>query len=230
MSTLSALRNLHGLRRLRSASVPAPPAPTPVAEPAEPMSPPEPEATEVEFAAYAEDCRISGFLHLDAERLTDTLNEHEEFVLHDVLVTALEDGRATEARELRVRRDEILAVRAAGPRGNPGRRSRSRPSPVTLQTGPYTIHGYLHAPPGADPIQQLRRRKPMVPLTEAWIEYVSGGQSHRGRVGTIVVNREVVDWIVPARDEEVHVPDLPAETTPDPLAKDLTGYILTGSE
>ncbi len=213
------------LRRFRgAASTPPLGAEQPAPEPGG-----EPERAEVEFAAYAEDCRLFGFLRLDEERLSDTLNEHARLELTDVLVVALDDGRGREEHALTVERDELLAVRAAGPRGNPARRGRTRPYPVTLQTGPYTIHGHLHTLPGADPMQLLRLRKPMVPLTEAWIEYVAAGETHRARVGTIIINRPLLDWIRPSRDDEVGLPDLPAETAPDPHAKDLTGYIYAGS-
>ena len=198
-------------------------------EPADEATPAPPEV-EVEFAGYAEDCRIFGFWRHDAERLSDALNAQEEYMLQHVLVAALDDGHTTEARDLLVRRDEVLAIRAAGPRGNLARRSRTRPAPVTLQTGPYTIHGYLHGPPGADAVRQVNRRKPMVPLTEAWIEYLAGGGLHRARVGPIIVNHEILDWIRHSRDEEVHMPGLPVENTIDPHAKDLTGYILTWQE
>lgn len=189
-----------------------------------------PRPQEVEFAGYAEDCRIFGFWRHGAERLSDALNDNEEFLLYDVLLASLEDGHTSDAREFLVRRDELLAVRGAGPRGNIARRSRTRPSPITLQTGPYTIHGYLHAPPGADAVRQIRRRKPMVPLTEAWIEYPAGGALHRARVGPIIVNHETLDWIRHSRDEEVSTPGLPAESKIDPHAKDLTGYITTWQE
>lgn len=202
-----------------------------VGEPAPDQAEPEaqfvPKPQEVEFSAYAEDCRIFGFWRHDGERLSDALNATDEFLLHDVLLSALEDGRTTDAREFLVQRQEILAVRGAGPRGNVARRARTRPTPVTLQTGPYTIHGYLHGPPGADAVRQIRRRKPMVPLTEAWIEYLAAGSLHRARVGPIIVNHEAFDWIRHSRDEEVSTPSLPAETTIDPHAKDLTGYITT---
>ena len=184
---------------------------------------------EVEFAGYAEDCQIFGFLRLDAERLSDALNVHEQVRLVDVLLVALEDGRSIPAQELWVAREELLAVRASGPRGNPGRRSRTRPYPVMLQSGPYQIHGYLHGPPGADLIRQLARRKPMVPLTEAWIMYHAAGQEHRARVGTIIVNHELLDWVRPAREEEVVIPSLPMEPYLDSRAKDLTGYIWSDS-
>ncbi len=193
----------------------------------EPEFEPAPNPPEVEFAGYAEDCRIFGFWRHDAERLSDAVNAHEEYLLHDVFLAALHDGHTIDARELLVRRDELLAVRGAGPRGNVARRTRTRASPIILQTGPYTIHGYLHGPPGADAVRQIRRRRPMVPLTEAWIEYPAGGELHRARVGPIIVNHEAFDWIRPSRDEEVRMPDLPAESVIDPHAKDLTGYILT---
>lgn len=220
---LTALRNRLGQRTV------APNAP-------KPTSPPESEdergeaTVEVEFAAYAEDCRIFGFWRHGAERMSDALNGAEEYVLHDVLVAALEDAHTTEAREFTVQRDELLAIRAAGPRGNTARRSRVRPSPITLQAGPYTIHGYVHAPPGADPLRQIRRRKTMVPLTETWMEYTTAGQIHRARVGVLVVNMAWVDWVRMSRDEEVRLPGLPAEAAPDPRAKDLTGYIRTSAD
>ena len=203
------------------------PDPPDVDEPqADPLPPISPLQREEEFAAYTEDCRIFGFIQLDSERLTDTLNEREEFRLDSVLLVALDDGRAVEARELVVRRDEVLAIRAGGPRGNMARRSRTRPSPVILKIGPYTIHGYLHVPPGADPLQHIRHRKPMVPLTSAWIEYRANGEDHRARIGTIIVNRQLVEWVDRSRDEDVRM-DLPVEQRYDPRAKDMTGYVRT---
>lgn len=216
---------LQGLRRhVRPVEAPEP-------EPAVPVDL-EPEAAsmpgrEVEFAAYAEDCRVIGFTRLTGDRMSDMLNEESEFTLTDVMIVRLDDGVATQLLKLNVKREEVLAVRAAGPRGDPARRSRRRPYPITLQTGPYTIHGYVHGLPGADPLQQIRRRMPMVPLTESWIEYRSGSQNHRARVGTIVVNHELWDWVRLSRDDEIHLPNLPAETQPDPRAKDLTGHIHT---
>ncbi|CAN5260485.1 hypothetical protein BH23CHL9_BH23CHL9_13330 [soil metagenome] len=179
---------------------------------------------EEEFAAYTEDCRIFGFLQLETERLTDALNQQEEFALESVLLVALEDGRAVEAREMVVRRDELLAVRACGSRGNAARRSRTRPSPVIVKTGPYIIHGYVHAPPGADPLQHIRSRKAMVPLTGAWIEYQASGDHHRARIGTIIVNRELIEWADRTRAEDIRI-QLPVEAKIDPRAKDMTGHV-----
>jgi hypothetical protein len=182
----------------------------------------------VEFVAYGEDCVLSGVARLASDRLTDMLNDHDEYQLVDVLVEGLTSERAVEVREVLVRRDELLLVHAAGPRGNQDRRHRTRSHPVAIQLGPYHVRGYLHALPGADPVQSIRRRKPMVPLTDAWIEFQTATGRQRRRVGTVVVNREQVDWIVPAIDDEVEMPDLPLSADKGPLLKDFTGALFEG--
>lgn len=179
---------------------------------------------EFEFSAYTEDCRVFGFIHLVGERLSDALNELEEIRLDSVLLVALEDNRAVEMRELMVARDELIVVRASGPRGNAARRVRTRPSPVAVKAGPYLIRGYVHGPPGGDPVLRFRTQRPMVPLTEAWIEYEAGGAQHRARVGPLIVNTAFVDWVERATDTDVRV-DLPVEMRIDPRAKDMTGNV-----
>jgi len=183
---------------------------------------------QVEFVAYGEDCLLSGVVRLASDRLTDMLNDHDEYQLVDVLVEELAGGRAVEVKEVLVRRDELLLIHAAGPRGNQDRRHRTRSHPVAIQIGPYHIRGYLHALPGADPVQAIRRRKPMVPLTDAWIDFASAAGRQRRRVGTVVVNREQIDWIVPAIDDEVEMPDMPLSAEKGPLLKDFTGALFDG--
>jgi hypothetical protein len=200
-------------------------------EPAETLEPPRDIARatqQVEFVAYGEDCVLSGTLSMETDRLTDMLNDHDEYLLVDVLVEGLTDERAVEVTEVLVRRDELLLVHAAGPRGNQDRRHRTRSHPVAMQMGPYHVRGYLHALPGADPVQAIRRRKPMVPLTDAWIEFPSPSGRQRRRVGTVVVNREQIDWIVPAIDDEIEMPDLPLSADKGPLLKDFTGALFDG--
>jgi hypothetical protein len=183
---------------------------------------------QVEFVAYGEDCILSGMVRMEADRLTDMLNDHDEYLLVDVLVESLAVERAVEVREVLVSRDELLMVHATGPRGNEDRRHRTRSHPVAIQMGPYHVRGYLHALPGADPVQAIRRRKPMVPLTDAWIEFPSVAGRQRRRVGALVVNREQIDWIVPAVDDEVEMPDLPLSADNGPLLKDFTGSLFEG--
>jgi hypothetical protein len=186
-----------------------------------------PAPPEVEFVAYGEDCVLSGRLAMPADRLTDLLNAHDQYVLVDVLVERLADGSAIEVHELAISRDEILVVHATGPRGNPSRRQRTRQHPIAVRLGPYEVRGYIHALPGSDPIDSLRRRNPMVPLTEAWVEYSAGGTVQRRHVSSLVINRELMDWAVEASDEEIQLPELPvSDEDRGPLVKDFTGLVL----
>lgn len=189
-----------------------------------------PAPSRVEFVAYAVDCLVSGRVQMTADRLTDVLNEHDEYELVDVLVERLEDGVAMEVSQFVVTRDELLLVRANGRRGDKGRRLRTRPHPVAIKIGPYHVRGYLHAVPGADPVTVMLRRKPIVPLTDAWVEYETVFGRHRDRFATVLVNREQADWIVPARDDQVEMPDIPLATSETGLlAKDFTGLITSAS-
>lgn len=199
------------------------------AAPTEPVDEPPPDVApatqQVEFVAYGEDCVLSGMVRMETDRLTDMLNDHDEYLLVDVLVESLTEERVVEVKEILVHRDELLLVHATGPRGNQDRRHRTRSHPVAIQMGPYHVRGYLHALPGADPVQAIRRRKPMVPLTDAWIEFPSNTGRQRRRVGAVVVNREQIDWIVPAVDDEIEMPDLPLGADGGPLLKDFTGRL-----
>jgi hypothetical protein len=180
---------------------------------------------ELEFSAYTEDCRLFAFVRLAGERLSDALNETDEVALQSALLIALEDNRAVELHELVVRRDELIVVRASGPRGNAARRIRTRPAPVAVKLGPYLVRGYVHGPPGGDPLRRFRGGRTFVPMTNAWIEYVAAGQRHRARVGPVIVNTTFLDWAERATDTDVRQ-DLPVEMRIDPRAKDMTGAVL----
>ena len=180
----------------------------------------------VDFVAYAADCILSGRVRLAADRLTDMLNQHDEIDLVDVMVERLDGLGVVEVKEVLVLREEILLVHATGPRGSHARRRRTRQHPLAMKLGPYAVRGNLHALLGADPLLAIRRRRPMVPLTDAWIEYVSGGEHERRRVAALVVNRDQIDVIEHALDEAVELPEMPIQSDPGPLVKDFTGHIM----
>lgn len=182
----------------------------------------------IEFVAFGEEVLLSGRLRLSAERLTDMLNEHDEFQLTDVMVDRLDGQPAMEVDEVLVRRDEILLVQATGPRGTQGRRRSTRQHPVDLQTGPYHVQGFLHALPGSDPITSMRRRETMVPLTDAWIEFGVGNIRQHRPVGTLLVNRERLTWFKGVVDEKIASPALPGVKATEPAPDDATGDVVSG--
>lgn len=149
--------------------------------------------TPIEFIGYAADCRVEGRLELEDARLADLLNREQTITLRDVLVTSHHDGQCHQLDQLQVERDELEAVVASGPRGDPARRLATRPNGVEMRVGSYVAEGYMHAPPTANPVRNLQRRPPMVALTDAIIEYRFCDQPVAERFPTILVNRTYAD-------------------------------------
>ena len=189
---------------------------------------PPPQATSsprlVDVVVYAEDCILSAQVALTADRLSDMLNDTGIVELTNVLVEALKDENPFEVRELQVSREEILLVHAGAPRGDPGRRHRTRQHPIVAKAGPYVVRGYLHSLPGTDAIASLRRRKPMIALTDAVIEYTIRSNPHERRAGVLILNQAGTDWVVEGHEAEIVMPEIPVDTTGS-LLKDFTGEI-----
>jgi hypothetical protein len=161
------------------------------------------EAPLVRFAAYASHHRISGWVRLRADRLTDLLNAHDGLLLTEVEIEDLDDGTHHRSDRIQVATRELVAVHAAGPRGDEARRHRTRSHPVAVRIGAYLVAGHVHADPGVDPLRSIHDRPPMVPLTDAWLEYWTDGAPRRQGIGTIIVNRDAADSIELVTDDEL---------------------------
>ena len=176
----------------------------------------------VELTVYADDSVVFGRLPLTADRVTDLMNDGTEFEFTDTYLQSLDDSHGLLVRTVVVARTEIFAVAVAGPRGDPTRRTRTRPIPVEIRVGRYDVSGNIHVVPGTDPIVGFRRRKVMVPLTEATIAFDGPGGRTISRFGTVLVNRELTAWIAPASRSDVRPPELIPELAGSGLAKDFT--------
>ena len=172
----------------------------------------------VQFVAFDGHHRMFGWVHLRADRLTDLLNAHDDLLLTDAEIESLEGGATRSVDEILIRSGELIAVHASEPRGNEARRRLTRTHAIAIQSGNYLIGGYLHAPPGSDPIVSLGERPRMVPLTDAWIEYWSGGERTKQSSGTIIVNRDLVDWMRVVTDADLFGGLLRPTPTPDRMA------------
>ena len=167
------------------------------------------ERGEVDFFAYSEDCILSGRTVLDGDRLTDMLNENDEYALIGVTVERFDGGPPMEVDELVVQRDEVWLVHASGPRGNAERRHRTSQQHVAIKMGQYAVRGFYHALPGTDPVSAIRRRKPMVPLTGVRIEYTIAGEPREVRVDTVIANRDLMEWVETIEPDRVEFPVRP---------------------
>lgn len=199
------------------------------AAPDEPEGPPEPATVPlVELTVFSGDSIACGQLSLSAHRVTDLMNDHDAFEFVDTSLQSLDDGRRLVVHDVVIARDEIFAVAVSGPRGDPIRRTRTRPMPIELHLDRYDISGNIHVVPGTDPIASFRRRKVMVPLTEATIEYDSPAGRVRSRSQTILVNSLLVDWIASATRSDIRPPELvPELSSGRSRARDFTPQLRT---
>ena len=173
---------------------------------------------QVEFVAYGEDCILSGRAVLDADRLTDMLNAHDEYLVSGLTVERFDEETPFELDdEIAVPRDEIVLVHATGPRGDAARRHRTMPQHLAIKMGPYRVRGFFHSLPGADPVEAIRRRKAMVPLTDARIEYTIHGERREVTVDTVIVNREQIDWVEALLPTQVEFPEGPKRMVTKPV-------------
>lgn len=178
-------------------------------------APPAPD--QLEFVAYGEDCILSGHAVLDADRLTDMLNDHDEYSVSGLSVQRFDDPAPFELDdEIVIPRDEIILVQASGPRGDASRRHRTMPQYLALRMGPYAVRGYFHALPGAEPVAAIRRRKTMVPLTDVRIEYAMHGRRREIKVDTVIVNRDQIDWVEAILPDQVEFPEGPTQLVGSP--------------
>ncbi|MCI0583603.1 MAG: hypothetical protein L0227_12075 [Chloroflexi bacterium] len=150
---------------------------------------------EVELVAYAAHGRLSGRIRLDRARLSDMLNDHDEFQLDGVMAMRLPEGHSRVIREMVVQRSELFLVHAGGPRGDRAQRTTTVPRAITVKCGPYSVTGDVHSPPGIDPLRFFERRRSMVPLTDAVVEYRTARGPVKETVEVVVVNRDLVDWV-----------------------------------
>ncbi len=150
---------------------------------------------EIDFVAFAEDGRLSGRLRLDATRLSDMLNAHDEYLMEQVLAERIPSGEKLLVPRIVVRRQELLAVCATGPRGERELRTRTVIRGMSMEVGPYMISGDVHTLAGVDAVVNFRRRRPMVPLTNAEVRYATSRGPAAEYVETIVVNRDHVEWV-----------------------------------
>jgi hypothetical protein len=177
---------------------------------------------QIPFTAYADDCTVSGEIALGADRLSDLLSSTTEYEVHAAAFKALDDGHTVEADSAAILRDDLCMVVASGPRGRADRRLWTRQHPVRARVGPYTVLGYLHAPPTIDPMRTTDRR-PIVALTNCVVGYAEGETPMWVESDTLLVNTTTIDVLETAHPEDLGLsPSLELPMKKDARAKELT--------
>ncbi len=160
----------------------------------------------VPFIGYALGRRFIGYVECEGERLTDMLNRTELIVVRETYVENFDDETVVNLGDGEVDRSILYAVEANGTRGEVTRRIHTIRHRLQVQLGPYSALGLLHALPGQMPLPYIHARGPMIPLSDATIGFACRGTLQLRDVGTLVVNRDMLDWVRASEDEALAFP------------------------
>ena len=155
---------------------------------------------QVEFRAYADDYTVGGATEFQGDRLADVLAGAEALAVRDVNLRALEDGREHELPAAVIELEELCVVVAAGPRGNPELRIRTRAYPMRAVVGPYAVAGYFHVLATADPFAIVRSRR-VVALRPVRIAFDLAGERVEEMHDTLLLMAPKIEVFEPSSDE-----------------------------
>jgi len=157
---------------------------------------------QVEFKAYADDYTVGGATEFEGHRFADFLGDADALAVQDVNVRALEDGRQHELPAAVIEIEELCMVVAAGPRGNPELRVRTRAYPMRAEVGPYAVAGYFHVLPTADPFAIVRKRR-VVALRPVRIAFDVAGERVEETHDTLLLMGDKIEVFELSSDEVV---------------------------
>jgi hypothetical protein len=156
--------------------------------------------------------RVIGYVESAGERLTDLLNRSASIVVRDAFVEDFADDTVTNLGEGEVDRSILYAVEAGGIRDEAARRIRTDGHRLQLQLGPYTALGVVYAGLGRRHPADPKSSGPMIPISNATIGFAGRGALHLRDVGTLIVNRDMVDWVRASEEEALAFPGVPILT------------------
>ncbi|MGA3029775.1 MAG: hypothetical protein ABSE58_03415 [Candidatus Limnocylindrales bacterium] len=161
----------------------------------------------IPFIGYALSRRFIGYVECEGDRLSDVLNRADSIVVHEAFVESFEDDTVTNLGDGEIDRSILYAVEAAGEgRGEGPRRIHTISHRLQVQLGPYSALGLLHSLPGQLPLPHLHARGPMIPLSDATIGFSCRGGLQLRDVGTLIINRDMLDWVRANEDEALAFP------------------------
>ena len=163
----------------------------------------------IPFIGYAQGRRFIGYVECEDDRLTDVLNRSESVVIRETYVESFDDDTVVNLGDGEIDRSILYAVETSGARGEVTRRIHTIRHRLQVQLGPYTALGLLHSLPGQLPLPHLHSRGPMIPLADATIGFVCRGSLQLRDVGTLIVNRDMLDWVRASDDEALAFPGVP---------------------
>ena len=126
-------------------------------------------------------------------RLTDFLNTADAYPVLGASLHALEDGRPVRAGDQGLAPEDIWAVEPTDTGVTPWHADlhvSTRAVQIEVELPPYRIVGFFHAVSTSDPMESVHRRRRMVPLTDASIQFIYVGREITRQTRVLIFNRD----------------------------------------
>jgi hypothetical protein len=159
----------------------------------------------VPFVGYAQDRRFFGHVENGSGTVVDLLNSVDVIPLKDAYVECFGDDTVTSLGDGKIDRLSLYAVEL--PRRAATRESvSSERHRLQVQLGPYTALGTLNVATDRPILSDLASSGPMICLGDATIGYAVAGSLKMRDVGTLIVNRGMIDWVRASEEDAIAFP------------------------
>lgn len=157
----------------------------------------------LDFLAYdLESHCLRARIELLDDRLSDVLLRGAPIPARDAILRDLRTQSVAYADNREIDPRTLAIVVATGPRGALRHRVETNSRAVSIFVGRYVVHGYVHAPVPAEPLEQVDGRL-WVAVTEAILEHHAAGRKWRERFDALLVNRTAASAVI-ALDASTH--------------------------
>jgi hypothetical protein len=149
----------------------------------------------IQVKGFTNDCLIWGHMDTGGRPLARLLNHLDRIELRDVTLESLDSAQRVRVPAYSLGRDELCALTFSEPRPRSIRRPIRSLHRLQAQIGPYHVLGRVDAAPGDEPLWRYRAGGAMVAFADATIAYIVGGVLELRDAQSVVVNRDLVNWV-----------------------------------
>ena len=153
------------------------------------------------FVGYSYGRRYVGQVDCGGDRLAQLINDDGSVMVHDAYVESFDDDTISHLGDVTLDRAILYAIELDCRREEQARRAGSERRRIHVRLGPYSALGLLPETAGQLPLPLFGSGGPMIRLSNATIGYTGAGVPQLRDVGSLIVNRELTDWVRACEDD-----------------------------
>ena len=164
------------------------------------------------FIGYSIGRRFIGHVDCGGDRLAELLNGGNSLIVRDAFVETFDEDTITHLGDVTVDRSTLYAVEARGRRGEEVDGIHAERRRIHVSLGPYAALGLLPEAPDQMVLPLFDPNGPMIRLSDATLGYTSGGVPRLRDVNSLLVNRDLMDWVRACEDDAPAFTGVPVVT------------------